>query len=85
MGTPVNDKGGAHLTVIGHSITLDEILEAYYVSNCLLGEPDFILVARYSAFLSDLQTPPLLVMMRGLLVLEILDVNLLLQQRSNVA
>ncbi len=59
MGTPVNDKGGAYLTVVGNSITLDEILEANYVGNCLLGEPDFILVARYSAFLSDLQTPPI--------------------------
>jgi hypothetical protein len=59
MGTPVNNEGGAYLTVIGHSITLDEILEANYVGDCLLGEPDFILVARYSAFLSDLQTPPI--------------------------
>ena len=33
MGTPVNNK--AYLTVIGHSITLDEILEANYVGNLL--------------------------------------------------
>ena len=55
----MNDKGGANLTVIGHSITLDEILEANYVGNCLLGEPDLILIAWYSAFLGDLQTPPI--------------------------
>jgi hypothetical protein len=55
----VNDKGGANLTVIGHSITLDEILEANYVGNCLLGEPDLILIAWDSAFLGDLQTPPI--------------------------
>jgi hypothetical protein len=59
MGTPVNNKGGANLTVIGHSITLDEILEANYVGNCLLGEPDLILVAWDSAFFCDLQTPPI--------------------------
>ena len=55
----MNDKGGANLTVIGHSITLDEILEANYVGNCLLGEPDLILIAWYSALLGDLQTPPI--------------------------
>jgi hypothetical protein len=57
MGTPVNDKGGADLTVIGHSIILDEILEANCVRNCLLGEPDLILVAWDSAFLGD-SAPP---------------------------
>jgi hypothetical protein len=40
-------------------ITLDEILEANYVGNCLLGEPDLILIAWYSALLGDLQTPPI--------------------------
>jgi hypothetical protein len=36
------------------TITFDEILEANYVGNCLLGEPDLILVAWDSAFLGDL-------------------------------
>ena len=59
MGTPVNNKGGADLTVIGHSIILDEILEANCVRNCLLGEPDLILVAWDSAILGDSAPPPI--------------------------
>ena len=36
VGTPVNDKGSANLTVICHPIAFDEVLEANYVGNCLL-------------------------------------------------
>jgi hypothetical protein len=55
----VNDKGGANLAVIGYPITLDEILEANYVGDCLLAVPDLILVAWNSALLGDLQTTPI--------------------------
>ena len=85
----MNNKGGAYLTVIGHSITLDEILEANYVGKwCLLGESYLILIAWDSAFLGDLQTPPIAGHDEGVASPEDLGreplVNLLLQQRSNV-
>ncbi len=54
--TAMNNKGCVHLAIIGHSVTLDEILEAYYVSNSLLAVPDWILVAWNYTFLCDLQT-----------------------------
>ncbi len=53
----MNDKGSANLTVIGHPVALDEVLEADYAGNCLLGKPDFILVAWNPAFLGDLKGP----------------------------
>ena len=52
----MNNKGCVHLAIIGHSVTLDEILEAYNVGNSLLAVPDWILVAWDVAFLGDLQT-----------------------------
>ncbi len=54
----MNDNGGINLTVIGYSITLDEILEANHVGDCLLAIPDLKLLAWNSALLGDLQTTP---------------------------
>ncbi len=41
----MNDKGGINLAVMVYSITLDEILEANYVGDCLLGIPLSILAS----------------------------------------
>ena len=54
--TAMNNKGSVHLAIIGHSVTLDEILEAYNVGNSLLAVPDWILVAWNLTFLGDPQT-----------------------------
>ncbi len=80
----MNNKSCVHLAIIGHSVTLDEILEAYNVGNSLLAVPDWILIAWNLAFLSDLQTPSLLVMVSALVAFVTSDVNFLLQHKSKV-
>ena len=52
----MNDKSCVHLAIIGHSVALDEVLEAYYVGNSLLAVPDWILVAWNLTLLGDPQT-----------------------------
>ena len=51
--TAMDNKCSVQLAIEGHSVTLDEILEAENVGYCLLAVPNLILVAWYLAFLSD--------------------------------
>ncbi len=54
--TAMDNKCCIHLAIIGHSVALDEILEANNVGDCLLAVPGQVLVAWYLALLGDPQT-----------------------------
>ncbi len=82
--TAMDNKCSVKLAIIGHPVTLDDILEADNVGYCLLAVPNWILVAWYLDFSVILRPPPLLVIIRALVALMIFDVNLLLQHRSKV-
>ena len=57
--TAMDNKCSVQLAIIGHPVTLDDILEADNVGYCLLAVSNWILAAWYLAFLSDPQTTPI--------------------------
>ncbi len=45
--TSMDNKCCVELAIIGYSVPLDEILEAKNVGYCLLGVPNWVLIAWY--------------------------------------
>jgi hypothetical protein len=82
--TLVDNKCCVQLAIIGHPVTLDKVPEANDFGGGFLAEPDKILVARYLHLLVIFRPPPLLVIKRAFLALNIFDANILLQPKSKV-
>jgi hypothetical protein len=53
--TLMDNKRSVHLAIIGHSITLDEVLQAYNVGYSLTCVPDWIPIPRNLALVSNPQ------------------------------